>query len=92
MNRLKIYLATVAYKFISKCLKAIQIEKPDVIILQDYNKGVMTPAVIRNVIAHGKRSRIASLPLTQKFDNFFAYKGVDIFKPNLKEVKDALGN
>lgn len=80
----------VAYKFIEKCLKAIQIEKPDVIILQDYNKGVLTPAVIRNVIGHAKEVG-SVITVDPKFDNFFAYKGVDIFKPNLKEVKDAFG-
>lgn len=78
------------YKFIDKCLKAIQIEKPDVIILQDYNKGVLTPAVIRNIIRHAKE--IGSvITVDPKFENFFAYKGVDVFKPNLKEVKDAFG-
>lgn len=80
----------VAYKFINKCLKAIQIEKPDVIILQDYNKGILTPAVIRNIISHGKEVG-SVITVDPKFDNFFAYKGVDVFKPNLKEVKDAFG-
>jgi D-glycero-beta-D-manno-heptose-7-phosphate kinase len=80
----------IEQQFISHCLKAIQIEKPDVIILQDYNKGVLTPAVIRNVIAHAKEVG-AKIAVDPKRDNFFAYKGVDIFKPNLKEIKDGLG-
>jgi rfaE bifunctional protein kinase chain/domain len=77
------------YKFIDKCLKAIQIEKPDVIILQDYNKGVLTPTVIRNVIRHAKEVGCI-ICVDPKLKNFFAYKGVDIFKPNLKEVKEGL--
>ncbi len=77
-------------QFINHCLKAIQIEKPDVVILQDYNKGVLTQSVIRNVMAHAKEIG-AKIAVDPKHDNFFAYKGVDIFKPNLKEIKDGLG-
>ena len=78
------------HKFIDKCLKAIQIEKPDVIILQDYNKGVLTPTVIKNIIRHAKEVGCI-ITVDPKLKNFFAYKGVDIFKPNLKEVKEGLG-
>lgn len=77
------------YKFIDTCLKAIQIEKPDVIILQDYNKGVLTPTVIKNIIAHAKEIDCL-VAVDPKLNNFFAYKEVDIFKPNLKEVQEGL--
>ncbi len=80
---------TIEHRFINSCLKAIQIEKPNVIILQDYNKGVLTPTVIRNVIRHAKEVG-ATVCVDPKLTNFFAYKGVDIFKPNLKEVKEGL--
>jgi D-glycero-beta-D-manno-heptose-7-phosphate kinase len=64
-------------------------EKPDVIILEDYNKGVLTETVIRKVIDLCKHHHIITA-VDPKRKNFFAYKGVDIFKPNLKEVKEAL--
>jgi rfaE bifunctional protein kinase chain/domain len=67
----------------------IAAEKPQVVILQDYNKGVLTPHVIRSVIQICKEAGVLTA-VDPKRKNFFDYKGVDIFKPNLKEVKDAL--
>jgi rfaE bifunctional protein kinase chain/domain len=64
-------------------------EKPDVIILEDYNKGVLTEAVIQVVISVCREAGIITA-VDPKRKNFFTYKGVDIFKPNLKEVKEAL--
>lgn len=62
---------------------------PDVIILEDYNKGVLTENVITKIIALCKHHQILTT-VDPKRKNFFAYKGVDIFKPNLKEVKEGL--
>ncbi len=64
-------------------------EKPNVIIFEDYNKGVLTSQVIKSVIEICRQDRIIST-VDPKFRNFFAYKGVTIFKPNLKEVIEAL--
>lgn len=63
--------------------------KPDVIILEDYNKGVLTETVIRKVIDLCKHHHIITA-VDPKRKNFFAYTGVNIFKPNLKEVREAL--
>lgn len=67
----------------------VQNEKPHVVILEDYNKGVLTEAVIRCVISVCKQYGVLTA-VDPKRKNFFEYKGVDIFKPNLKEVKEAL--
>lgn len=67
----------------------IALEKPDIVILEDYNKGVLTEAVIRSVISICKKAGVLTA-VDPKRKNFFTYKGVDIFKPNLKEVKEAL--
>jgi D-glycero-beta-D-manno-heptose-7-phosphate kinase len=67
----------------------IAAESPDVVILEDYNKGVLTPKVIARVIELCQKHHIITA-VDPKRKNFFAYKGVDIFKPNLKEVKEAL--
>ena len=64
-------------------------EKPDVVILEDYNKGVLTEAVIQVIISVCKQKGIITA-VDPKRKNFFEYKGVDLFKPNLKEVKEAL--
>lgn len=67
----------------------VQREKPHIVILEDYNKGVLTEAVIRCVISICREAGILTA-VDPKRKNFFEYKGVDIFKPNLKEVKEAL--
>lgn len=64
-------------------------EEPDVIIFEDYNKGVLTEKVIEETIKVCKEKGVIT-SVDPKRKNFFAYKGVDIFKPNLKEVKDGL--
>lgn len=69
--------------------KFIETEKPDVVILEDYNKGVLTEAVVNVVISTCRNAGIITA-VDPKRKNFFEYKHVDIFKPNLKEVKDAL--
>lgn len=66
-----------------------QTEKPQVVILEDYNKGVLAQEVIEGVIAICKKHNIITA-VDPKRKNFFSYKGVDIFKPNLKEVREAL--
>lgn len=64
-------------------------ENPSVIILEDYNKGVLTEPIITEVIRLCKEAGIVTA-VDPKRKNFFSYKGVDIFKPNLKEVKEGL--
>jgi rfaE bifunctional protein kinase chain/domain len=67
----------------------IEIEKPRVMIFEDYNKGVLTPRVIREALALcGDHGVITAADPKRK--NFFAYEGVTIFKPNLKEVREGL--
>jgi rfaE bifunctional protein kinase chain/domain len=64
-------------------------EKPGVIIFEDYNKGVLTESIIAKAIALCKHHKIVTA-VDPKRKNFFSYKEVDIFKPNLKEVKEGL--
>jgi rfaE bifunctional protein kinase chain/domain len=64
-------------------------ENPAVVILEDYNKGVLTENVIKRIITLCNRHNILTA-VDPKRKNFFAYEGVDIFKPNLKEIKDGL--
>ena len=62
----------------------------DGIILQDYNKGVLTPSLISNIISLANRKDIL-ITVDPKFDNFFEYKNVTVFKPNRKETEAVLG-
>ena len=64
-------------------------EDPNVLIFEDYNKGVLTEKVIREAIELSRASGIITA-VDPKRKNFFDYKSVDIFKPNMKEVRDGL--
>ncbi|HXO75893.1 MAG TPA: PfkB family carbohydrate kinase, partial [Puia sp.] len=64
-------------------------EKPQVIIFEDYNKGVLTQRVIREAVALCHRHGVITA-VDPKRKNFFSYTGVTIFKPNLKEVREGL--
>ncbi|MEX1192036.1 MAG: PfkB family carbohydrate kinase [Brumimicrobium sp.] len=61
----------------------------DAIIFEDYNKGVLTEKVITEVIALSKEYDVPT-SVDPKLKNFLAYKGVTLFKPNLKELKEGL--
>lgn len=64
-------------------------EGVDGIILEDYNKGVLTPRVIREVISLANKLGIITT-VDPKKDNFFEFKHATLFKPNLKELKEGL--
>jgi D-beta-D-heptose 7-phosphate kinase/D-beta-D-heptose 1-phosphate adenosyltransferase len=61
----------------------------DVLVLEDYNKGVLTPEVIRTAIS---TARAGGIPIVvdPKFRNIFAYRGATVFKPNAHELSSAL--
>lgn len=73
-------------KIISKILNEIPIQ---VIIFQDYNKGVLSERVIKTTILEGLKRNIP-IAVDPKHHNFWAYQNVQLFKPNLKEVRDCL--
>lgn len=64
--------------------------KPDVVILEDYDKGLMTESLVGQII---EACRNADVPVTvdPKLKRFSAYRKVDLFKPNLKELNEGLG-
>ena len=74
-----------AYAYIEK-----NINKLDGIILQDYNKGVLSPAIIEKTIKLANKHGVL-ITVDPKFNNFFCYKNVTVFKPNRKEAEDVLG-
>lgn len=63
--------------------------RPNVLILEDYNKGVLTERVITSLIALCELHGVVTA-VDPKRKNFLSFKGVTIFKPNLKEVKEGL--
>jgi len=66
------------------------IDSFDAIIFEDYNKGVVVRDLIRRVITMA-RSKHKIVTVDPKFENFFEYQNVTLFKPNRKESEEALG-
>ncbi|OIR00739.1 bifunctional protein HldE [mine drainage metagenome] len=81
--------ADIENKLLNSLKSCFENTKPDVLIFEDYNKGVLTGNLIEKVIELCKAHQVVTT-VDPKRKNFFAYKGVDIFKPNLKEVKEGL--
>jgi rfaE bifunctional protein kinase chain/domain len=77
------------HPFIDLVLRFLQREKPDVLIFEDYNKGVLKENVINRITEHCNEIGIITA-VDPKKKNFLAYKNVSIFKPNLKEVREGL--
>ncbi|MEX2115830.1 MAG: D-glycero-beta-D-manno-heptose-7-phosphate kinase [Bacteroidota bacterium] len=73
-------------------LKILRHELPklDAIILEDYNKGVVVGGLIKEIVALA-RSKGIIVTVDPKFNNFFEYNHVTVFKPNRKESEEALG-
>lgn len=66
-----------------------QLDAIDAIIFEDYNKGVLTARVIQEVVKMAREKGIITT-VDPKKENFFEYKNVTMFKPNLKELKEGL--
>jgi len=64
-------------------------EKIDGIIFQDYNKGVLNPILIKELIDRATKMNIP-VAVDPKKKNFYHFTGVSLFKPNLKELKEGM--
>lgn len=62
----------------------------DAVVLEDYNKGVLTPTLVSAVIAHCRKLKIPVL-VDPKLKGFFTFGGCTVFKPNLSELGASLG-
>ena len=62
----------------------------DVVVVQDYNKGVLSSRVIEGVLAAAQDREVPCI-VDPKRRSFFAYRGATVFKPNARELADALG-
>jgi D-glycero-beta-D-manno-heptose-7-phosphate kinase len=67
----------------------IETKKADVIIFEDYDKGIITPKLIKMVLQYAGEKNIP-VTVDPKKKNFNNYKGVTLFKPNFKELKEGL--
>lgn len=67
----------------------IQHNDIDVIIFEDYDKGVISKALIEQVVKWSKAKHIP-VAVDPKKRNFNYYKNVTLFKPNLKELREGM--
>ncbi len=61
----------------------------DAIILEDYNKGMVTKELLSEVITFARKNHKV-VSVDPKQNNFLEYKHVTVFKPNRKEAENAL--
>ncbi len=75
--------------FLDNCEKVMRKRRPDVIIFEDYDKGLITAGVISKI---GELANELNIPVVTdpKRKNFLNYKNLSLFKPNLKELKEGL--
>ena len=74
-------------KLFAKLQLIAETHRIDAIIFEDYDKGVITPSVIEQVVKYANEKGIPTL-VDPKKRNFNAYKGVTFFKPNFKEFNE----
>jgi D-glycero-beta-D-manno-heptose-7-phosphate kinase len=65
------------------------LDKADVVVLEDYDKGVFTEANIKRFIQLANERNIPTV-IDPKKKNFLSFVGCTLFKPNLKELKEGL--
>ncbi len=75
--------------FVHRVKEILTKEKIDVLLFQDYDKGLLDKENISQIIQLAKEKNIP-IAVDPKKKNFFAYQGVDLFKPNLKELSEGM--
>jgi len=78
---------------ISSALRARALEAleyADVLVLEDYDKGVLSPDLPEALLAEARRRGIPSI-VDPKLRHFFDFQGAYVFKPNVRELAAALG-
>lgn len=76
-------------KFIKKVLTILADKQINAIIFEDYDKGCITPKVIKSIVDYANKNNIPTL-VDPKKRNFMEYRNVTLFKPNFKELVEGL--
>ncbi len=76
-------------KLVAIIKQIINDQKIDAIVFEDYDKGVITEHLINEVVKTANSKGIITV-VDPKKRNFLSYKGVTLFKPNLKELREGL--
>ena len=75
--------------FLKLLSNIIDNQKIDAIIFEDYDKGIITPTLINQLVLIAKEKSIP-VSVDPKKRNFLQYNNIDLFKPNLKELNEGL--
>lgn len=75
-------------KQLLKCIEKL-VPTCQVVIFEDYDKGVLNSSIIEKTVSLAQKQSIPTV-VDPKKRNFLAYKGVTLFKPNLKEMREGL--
>lgn len=76
-------------ELVNKVKNIINNQKVDVVIFEDYDKGLLNEQNIAEIISFLNEKNIPSC-VDPKKENFLHYKGVTLFKPNFKEFTNGL--
>ncbi len=82
------YLSAESEQLLQEKIDAL-IVNSQVVVFEDYDKGTITPTIIANTVARAQEAGIPTV-VDPKLRNFAQYKGVTLFKPNLKELREGL--
>lgn len=81
----------IEQEFLGQIMLLFNSLKPDCIIFQDYDKGTNTAVIIESVVELCREYKVPVL-VDPKKKNFHRYKKINLFKPNLKELKEGLNS
>lgn len=81
--------AETSLLLIDKIKDLLSDKKIDIIIFEDYDKGVISEDLIYQVVLLAEQKGIPTI-VDPKKRNFMNYQNVTLFKPNLKELKEGL--
>lgn len=71
-------------------IESISYHRIDGVVLEDYNKGTLNKKNIPELLKLFASKNIP-VAVDPKQENFLLYKGVQLFKPNLREIEEAIG-
>ena len=80
---------TETSKILNRAKEIIDNQQIDAVLFQDYDKGTLSKRIIKKIIKYARKADIPTAA-DPKVRNFWHYKKVTLFKPNLKEIRQAL--
>jgi len=77
-------------QLINRISKILRMQKPDAVIISDYNKGLITKTIFSEIFKLAKKSK-TYISVDPKGNDFSKYKGANLITPNRKEAEVITG-